>query len=471
MDFVKTLPELAGHEYAINYATGNFTLKITDYVQQDILKNFVVQREYNSLAKNWQFNIDGRPQKITLQTLREIFFIYEGKHLISVQDEIGRTTRYDYTENFLSCVTYPDKTQAKYFYDHNKKLVKCIEGGKILFQNEYDEFGRLIKISDANGTRNFFYDDKNRQTIESGRDNITYKWTRRKLIEKIFYADGTFELFKYDTDFRLNYKLSRNGEEYVWRYTNGLLSREILPDGKIISYEYDDKGNLIRKIDSDGREEIYFYSSKNLLIAKKVRLNIKDWRIEKFERDMAGRILKHDINGQITSYAYDEESPAPSMVKTPCGYKFNLFYDKVYRLLTVKTEVGEFFFAHTPMNKIVAAKENIFTPIESPEKFSDDADIKIFDNGDRLIEARQKIGDKFKLIRWKYDLNDNCIERREWLDLQTIESATGRVKVTQYEYDAQNRLIFKFDGENVAKYYYDCLNNLTRERKGKFKWR
>ncbi len=68
-------------------------------------------------------------------------------------------------------------------------------------------------------------------------------------------------------------------------------------------------------------------------------------------------------------------------------------------------------------------------------------------------------------------MNDNCIERREWLDLQTIDSATGRVKVTQYEYDAQNRLIFKFDGENVAKYYYDCLNNLTRERTGKFKWR
>ena len=469
MEFVKTLPELARHEYSIDYATGNFTLKITDYAQQDILKNFVIQREYNSLANRWKFNIDGRPQKLTLQTLREIFFIYEGKNLISVRDELGRITRYDYDENFLTCVTYPDRSQAKYIYDAYNKLAKCIEGGKILFQNEYDEFGRLIKISDANGTRNFFYDDKNRQTIESGRDDITYKWTRRKLIEKIFYADGTTESFIYDANCRLNYKLSRNGDEFVWRYHKDFLAREILPDGMIISYEYDN-GNLIRKVDSDGREEIFSYSSKNLLIEKKVRLNVKDWRIEKFERDMAGRILTHDINGQITSYAYDEESPVPSMIKTPCGYKFSCFYDKVYRLLEIKTEVGEFFFSHTPMNKIVAEQKNIFAPIEKPEKFSEDADIKIFDNGDRLIEARQKIGDKFKLIRWKYDLNDNCIERREWLDLQTIESATGRVKVTQYEYDAQNRLTFEFDGENVAKYYYDCLNNLTRERKGKFKW-
>ncbi|MBQ9487682.1 MAG: RHS repeat protein [Selenomonadaceae bacterium] len=470
MDFIKTLPELARHEYKINYATGNFTLKITDYVQCDILKNFIVQREYNSLAKTWKFNIEGRPQKVTLQTLREVFFIYEGKNLIAVQDEIGRTTRYDYAENLLTCVTYPDGTKIKYSYDYKKNLTTCIEGGTKIFQNEYDEFGRLVKITDASGTRNFFYDDKNRQTIESGRDDITYKWTRRKLIEKIFYADGSFEFFMYDADFRLNYKLARNGDEYFWRYTDGLLTREILPDGMIISYEHDASGNLIRKHDSDGREEIYFYSSKNLLIGKKVRLNIKDWRREKFERDMAGRILTHDINGQVTSYAYDEEAPAPSLIKTPCGYKFTCIYDKVYRLLEVKTEFGEFFFAHTPMNKIVAAQKDIFAPIEKPEKIPNDADIKIFDVGDRLIEVRQKVGDKFKLVRWKYDLNDNCIERREWLDLQTVQSATGRVKVTQYEYDAQNRLVFEFDGENVAKYYYDCLNNLTLERRGKFSY-
>ena len=468
MEFLTTLPKLVRHEYKINYATGNFSIEITDYVQQDILKNFVIRREYNSLANHWKFNIDGRPQKLTLKTLREIFFIYEGTNLISVRDEIGRITRYHYDEKVLTCVTYPDRSQAKYFYK-DKKLTACNEGGKILFQNEYDEFGRLIKISDSTGTRNFFYDDKNRQTIESGRENIIYKWTRRKLIEKIFYDDGTFELFKYDADYRLNYKLSRNGEEYFWRYLNGLLTKEILPDGKIISYEYDAQGNLIKQTDSDGHEEIFSYSTKNLLIEKKVRLNIKDWRHEKFERDIAGRILTKNINGQVTSYAYDEESPVPSMIKTPCGYKFNCFYDKVYRLLRLKTEVGEFFFAHTPMNKIVADTENIFAQIVIPENNSEESAEKIFDVGGRLIESRQQIGDAFKLVRWKYDLNDNCIERREWLDLQTSQSATGRVKIIKYEYDAQNRLIRKIDGDTVTKYFYDCLNRLIRESKGKLK--
>ena len=35
---LKVLPELARHEFFIDYATGNFTLKIIDYAQQDILK-------------------------------------------------------------------------------------------------------------------------------------------------------------------------------------------------------------------------------------------------------------------------------------------------------------------------------------------------------------------------------------------------------------------------------------------------
>ena len=468
MDFEINLPELARHEYTMDYATGNFTLKITDYAQADILENFVVNRQYNSRTRIWKFNIDGRPQKVTLQTLRDIFFIYERNNLISVQDELGRNTRYEYEENLLTRVIYPDGGQVKYVYD-DKKLTACFERGRKIFQNEYDEFGRLIKISTAEFTRNFFYDDKNRQTIESGRDNIIYRWTRHKLIEKIDYADGTFELFKYDADYRLNYKLSRNGEEFVWRYTKGLLTREILLGNFIKKFDYDAQGNVIKKFDSNGCEEIYFYSTKNLLIGKKTKLNIKDWRNENWERDIAGRVLTYNVNGQITSYAYDEESPVPSMIKTPCGYKFSCFYDKVYRLLTIKTEVGEFNFAHTPMNKVIAAQENIFAQIESPEKFPEQEGIKIFDIGGRLIECRENIGDKFKLIRWKYDLNDNCIERREWLDLQTLQSATGRVKIIKYEYDAQNRLIRKIEGDTVTKYYYDCLNRLTRESKGKLR--
>lgn len=469
MELSITLPKLARHEYKINYATGNFALKIIDYTQKDILKNFTLIREYNSRTGLWKFNIDSKAQKITLKSLREIFFIYEGKNLIAVQDELGRVTRYEYEENLLRRVIYPDGSQVKYFYDYQKRLTLCIERGKKIFQNEYDDFGRITKFSDDNGTRIFFYADKNRQTIEEGSENIVYCWNRRKLIEKILYSDGTEEAFIYDDDNHLNYTRGRDGAEHFWRYINGRLTMEILPDNLIKSFKYDACGNIIKEYDSDGKEIFFYYSKKNLLIGKKTRLNLKDWRRESWERDIKGRILKHNINGQITTYSYDDESPEPSMIETPCGYKFTCIYDKAYRLLTLITEAGEFSFAHTPMNEIIADKKNIFEPLEIPETFVEYSGIKIFDSGGRLIEIRQKVGDQFHLIRWKYDVNDNCIERREWRDLQTVQSATGRVKTIKYSYDAQNRLIRKNDGDTITKYYYDCLNRLTRERKEKLK--
>ena len=464
---LNVLPELARHEYSIDYATGNFALKIIDYAQQDILENFIVSRSYNSRTKSWKFNLKDNSPKLTLKTLSEIFFIYEGKNLILIKDEIGRVTRYEYQENLLSRVIYPDGTFIKYFYDIYRNLTSCIEGGgKIIFQNEYDEFGRLIKISDSSGTKKFFYDDKNRRTIEQGHSKTIYRWNRRKLIEEIIFSDGTVEIFKYDEKNRLNYKVERNGNEYFWRYYNELLTRQILPDGSIIKFDYDKNFNLIRKSESNGQEEIYFYSSKNLLIEKRVRLNVKDWRLETFERDIAGRILQHNINGQITSYVYDGESPVPSLIKTPCGYKFSCFYDKVFRLLSVQTPAGNFSFAYTPMNEIIPAQKNIFAPIMPVENVLEKFEVEIFDIAGRRIEARQKIGDKFHLTRWKYDLNDNCIERRDWQNLQTLQSATGKVKIVRYEYDLQNRLIRKFDGETLTKYYYDCLNRLTKKIEG-----
>ncbi len=459
------LPELARHEYKIDYATGNFSLQIIDYAQQDILENFVVSRSYNSRTGNWIFNLKDNSPKLTLKTTRQIFFIYEGKNLIAVKDEIGRMTRYEYKENLLSRVIYPDGSYIKYFYDADKKLQGCLErGGKPAFQCKYDEFGRITEFADETCTKNFFYADKNFHTIETGRQRIVYKWNRRKLIEEIIFQDGTKEFFKYDNQNRLNYKIERNGDEYFWRYSEEFLTRKIFPNGLIEKFEYDANGNLIKKVDSDGHEEIYFYSSKNLLIEKKVRLNVKDWRREIWERDIAGRILKYDINGQTTIYIYDGDAPAPAIIQTPCGYKFSCFYDNVYRLLNVRTQAGEFFFSHTPLNEIVTAQKNIFEPIPPVEKNFEKFDVEKFDAGGRLIEARQKIGDKFKLTRWKYDLNDNCIERRDWKDLQTLQSATGRVKIIRYEYDLQNRLIKKIEGGTSTKYNYDCLNRIISKK-------
>ena len=107
--------------------------------------------------------------------------------------------------------------------------------------------------------------------------------------------------------------------------------------------------------------------------------------------------------------------------------------------------------------------KKIFLPIEKPEKILG-GDINIFDTGGRLIESREKISDQYKLIRRQYDKDDNCIERREWKDLQDEKSATGKVYTKMFDYDAQNRLTLEVDKEKFTEYSYDCLNRVTRQK-------
>ena len=452
MKKIEILPELGVHKFKIDFVTGNFLVHITDYSQCEILKNFSIEREYNSKVGEWRFNIVGKPKILRLSTKNKIYLLYEGENLIEIKDELGRTTKYFYEENFLKKIIYPDGSKIKYFYDENKMLQKVIgRDGEIIFQNEYDEFGRITKFN----SRNFDYDDQNLQVIED--EKIFYKRNHKKLLTKIIYADGTEENFDYDNERNLIYFRNRQGRENFYKYDGGLLTQKIYFGGLERNFEYDKFGNLIKIFDDRGRETILKYSTKNLLIEKKVRLNVKDWRHEIFERDIVGRILTANINGQITNYAYDENFPLPTLEKTPCGYKFSYRYDKVFRLLAMKTEIGEKFFSYTPMNEIIGDTK-IFEKIYRPERNFFQSEIEIFDNGGRLIESRKKFGEKFHLTRFKYDLNNNCVERRDWKDLQDSESATGRVDIKKFEYDAQNRLIKKIEKNSVEKFKYDCLN-------------
>ena len=79
-----------------------------------------------------------------LKTLHEIFFIYEGKNLIAVKDKIGRVTRYEYEENLLRRVIYPDGTFEIFRYDENNRMIyKMTREGQELFWRYFKDFLKI----------------------------------------------------------------------------------------------------------------------------------------------------------------------------------------------------------------------------------------------------------------------------------------------------------------------------------------
>ena len=411
----KPLPKLVEHETDINYATGDFKISVIDYAQRDILRDFLIIREYHSRQHGWKFNISGKPDKLILRSECIINLMYKDNKLSEIKDELNRRTCYEYVNDCLSRVIYPDGSHIDYNYDADGRLITCYgRNGKLICTNEYDELDRVTRTTIERGSRVFSYEDQNRRTIESGIQEIIYHWNRKKEIERVTYFDGTE-------------KESKREEQ----------SNQQL--------EVKNK-----------------YSVKNLLIERETRLNNKDIRRESWKRDIEGRILKYNVNGQVMSYTYEDKSPEPTMIETPCGYKFSCRYDKAYRLLVIRSELGERTFSYTPMNDVKDDKNFVVQEVKKPEQLPTQVEVEIYDEGGRRIEARVAMESKYKLTRWKYDLNDNCIERRDWLDLQDRNSATGREKIIKYEYDKQNRLIKQIEDNLSLEYEYNCLNQCVR---------
>ena len=436
------------------------------------MREFRLEREY-SANKGWEYNIKGRPPEVTLRSGRKVYLYYKGE-LSELSDGLNRHINYYYGEH-LERVKYPDGSGIKYEYDNNGLLRSATDRrGKIIFVNKYDEFGRLIEQRGQQTLKHYEYEDQNRRTLESGTRRAIHYWNRQKQVTRIDYDDGTNERYEYDGE-KLIYKADRNGREYHYEYDGEKLIREELPDGLICIYEYDSRGLLIKVSDSAGREINNEYSSKGLLIKRRSKLNIKAWRRESWERDVEGRILKYDINGRVTKYAYDEKNPLPSLIETPCGYKYSYRYDEANRLLVIKNDLRERYISYNGMNE---ARNDVESPYEFDYngKLTDvDERLEIYpkmsgnnkyDEGGRLVEIRALEKDKYRLFRFKYDDNDNCIERREWQDLQNETSATGRVNVRRYEYDEQRRLVKYIDEHKIeTKYKYDSENNCVKVRR------
>lgn len=355
----KALPKLAQNQTRINYATGDFIINVNDYAQHDILKNFVISREYHSRKNGWTFNRNFSTEKIILDSTSEVKIFLNEDRLSEILDMINRRTIYEYQDGLLIKIIYPDRSFIIYNYDQNQRLISCIDrNGEIIFKNEYDELGRLTRTKDLKGVRVFWYEDDNRRTIETPA-NIIYNWNRQKQIEQINYQNGNSEIFDYDGD-KLIFWRDRRSNEYQFEYQGENLISETLPGDLIKNYFYDND-QLIAENDNQGHEIYYRYSSKGFLIAKDVRLSIKSWRREKFQRDALGRIIKHEVNGRITNYSYDDNSPNPTLKTTPNNYKFNYRYDPVNRLLAIQSLNTEIKFTYDPLNEVKKSIDRLLT--------------------------------------------------------------------------------------------------------------
>ncbi|MFD9245769.1 DUF6531 domain-containing protein [Streptomyces sp. NPDC059556] len=183
--------------------------------------------------------------------------------ITTVTDRLGDTTHLSWTaEGLPAAVTAPDGSTERWTYDGE---------------------GNCTSRTDALG-----------QTTR-------YEYTHFDLPSARITHDGVRHTFVYDTELRLSQVVNPQGLTWTYAYNAvGLLTEERDFDGHTVTYAYDAVGRLARRTNAAGQTVDYRYDSVGALVEKSV-----GDRLITFESDPSGRLLRATGLDGVLTYRYD----------------------------------------------------------------------------------------------------------------------------------------------------------------------
>jgi RHS repeat-associated protein len=439
---------------------------------------------------------------------RTITLTYDASGLLtSVTDFASppRVVSYHYTQGFLTQVTDVMGDTIQYSYDSNGYLKTITDQrGVTIVTNTYDSQGRVIQQWDGNGNKTTFaYDapDVNQTTITDPNNKTTIHthFSGYKLLGSIKNPLGGVITYYYDENMNRTAIVDRNRNATLFSYNNrgnvtaktdpnnpadpydggfttveyndvnfpDMATRKIDALGNIWTYEYDDKGNLIRQLDPNGNERSWTYNS------------------------FGQKLADTDENGNTTNYIYDANGLLTDVLD-PNGNHTWYGYDELWRLTHVTDGRGS--FADDPRHTTVTVYDeadrvtSVAGPITSDNYQYDEVGnrttvingrgfktINEYDNNNNLIKVERVVpGDVNQVTQYTHDeLNRKISMTDPNGNVTTYDyDATGRLiketnaeaDTTTYTYDTQGNVLSVTDGSGVTiSYEYDALNRKTRQ--------
>lgn len=211
--------------------------------------------------------------------------------IVAQKDAEGNITKFKRNQRGQIIETIlPNGAVQKNFYHKNGWLQKTINSTADERHFVYDEFGRIVVITDTTGqTTRYIYEAK------AGGFNTP---------SKIIRADGASGESHYDADGLITTKTDGEGRTIKYKYGAFDVLQSIENNkGDILNIQYDSNGNII--------------SVKNAL-----------GRVYHLKRDVAERIVEEvDFDGRITHYERDAAGQVTKLIK-PDGAFLTFLYDK-----------------------------------------------------------------------------------------------------------------------------------------------
>ena len=379
-------------------------------------------------------------------------YAHYGEYLVSVTDEIGNTTEYEYEFNKgrLLSVKYPNDTEdtkTHYIYDSRGRLESTYKsngsGGVVEEENTYSS-GMLSTLT---------------HTGQSSSDNTdyTFAYNNLDLISSVKVGTRTLASYTYNNAYEkyLTSLTYGNGGKISYTYDDQGRTTSITYDSNSapsFKYTYDQSGRLVRVEDLDANTvTTYKYDTTDRLLKYEVKdPNEKKLYAAEYTYNQLNNLskLKETINGKLfaSDYIYDSENRLAEvnvvngLNSLTLKQKYN--YDSLGRL-----------------NNIIALENSI--PIvttslyyKAPNSGTGTTTTSV------LSQWNNSYGGSTTSYYYKYDGNGNIIE------ISPDNSFTNNNGV-RYSYDKLNQLI-RVDDANSGEtwtYTYDLGGNILSKSK------
>lgn len=353
-----------------------------------------------------------------------------------------------------------------------KEMRELIEARKILLdpakRKEYDE--RIQKTFEA----------RLKETIDPVGRKISTDHLGRPV--KIVSPDGRAISYFYDEVGNITKMVDTNFGTITYQYD--LMDRLIkitYPDGNVLSYFYDASGNCKSVTYPDGNAIYYNYNPNNWLIEI-----IAGNRKTRFEYDKVGNLIKKNLpNGIISSYTYSTAGRLTNIIVA--NSQGSILFSFLYNFdaagncsgieIKSKDSNKKIKYKYDPLYRLIEIYHSNGKKVKYrydaignrlSKQVSSPSNLNIISRF--LTKLLRNLGILWKKTNYSYDA-DNHLIKAEDAELRynnngnLFEKKIGN-KITQYFYTYDNKLIrIEFPDGTYSEYTYDPLGRRISKRK------
>ncbi len=375
----------------------------------------------------------------------------------------GSTIDYEYLRDQKKTKITTNSRESLIEYNDEGLITADVDPMGNRIEYTYDGLQRLASLKDPRGaTLSYTYDASGNIASVTGLNGATvaYEYDARfAKVSRILFPDSTESRFQYDKKGNLVKKVDALGHTTTYRYNaDGLLTRAIFPENDSLFYTYDADG-FIESIKDNAKHMIRMTHNPAGWLES---LKQADGGIIRFTYDSFGRLKSAtDALGRITKYFYDPrynlnriDAPDGSVTRyiydaldrrvgetDPTSRTIGTPYDKDGALARVLDQGAvEFPMGYDPAKRLISRGG----PIEHLSVTRDDS-------GNILSIVNPAAGGRF--LGYEYDTAEINVSR-------TI--GTDQVLLT---HDPQtSRLLSMNDPAGTTSFAYDALGRLVEKR-------